>query len=298
MKISSKDFEKVIDELLKDFSDFPFINREYINNILLKFQNKAFTFEGINVVVDLKENDNVYYYLLFQTKSILNQILCQKASCDEEILLGLMIKYGEKIKPYMQKLKIDINNPLYDQYFEEAIINFDNSKDLELHIVNYLKNRFNGKYVPIKSDKQIVFKGKSKISESKKETAKETPIKEVIEEEHYITIGEIDNSPNQKKKKLKVINTEEVTVKQSKPIDKYSYLFNALGLKNTLSNSENSEYNLYISLRYSEFYSLEDFEKTAKISRLSLYEYEKYTVEKIKEKLSRQLDREINLILN
>lgn len=306
MKIKSSDLEKIIDKLLSDFADFSFIDRKYLNDLLMKFQSKTFTFEGITVNVNCEENDNVYYYLLFQAKFLLNQVLCKKAKDDEEILLQLMITYNSKIEPYMKKLKIDTNSPLYDQYLEEAIDSYDGSKDLELYLINYLKNIFNGKYKPEKSNRVLVHKGNghsiNQVEDNK--VSNITSLEKTSNSETFIAIGETDSKPKKasksNKNKQRVVKTEEVTIEKdrNKEKNKYIFLFNFLKLNDSLSKSDNPEYNLYISLRFNKYYSLKEIEETAKISKVSLYEYEKYTVERIKEELNQKLDSEINLILN
>lgn len=162
----------IIETLLKSYSNSSLINEGYITNLLEKLEEK-----------DSSQT-------IFTCKNIINNYLANQAKVDENILFELTIDMASVKERICHKLKLDVNNPIYDDYLMEGILSYDGSKSLDLYLSSFLMQKIKIKYVPLKSSKILEYKDHKTI-ENKKLTSGSEPEK-IVEVPPVITLEEKD----------------------------------------------------------------------------------------------------------
>lgn len=177
--MSDKDLNYITETLLKSYPNSSIINEEYLNNLLNKLQ---------------EENLSDVSQTIFTCKSMINNYLIAMAKKDENVLLELVVDMASVKDRICLKLKLDKNNPLYDEYLMEGILAYDGSKNLELYLSSFLLKKLKMKYVPEKTDKKLVFKGQNN-SLLKEENITTEEIKEVAKQEIVEPIKVVEVTP-------------------------------------------------------------------------------------------------------
>ena len=172
--MNDKEQNYIIETLLKSYSNSSLINEEYITNLLEKLEEK-----------DSSQT-------IFTCKNIINNYLANQAKVDENILFELTIDMVSVKERICLKLKLDVNNPIYDDYLMEGILSYDGSKSLDLYLSSFLMQKIKIKYVPLKSSKILEYKDhktnkdKELISGSEPEKIVEVPPVITLEEKSPI----------------------------------------------------------------------------------------------------------------
>lgn len=172
--MNDKEQNYIIETLLKSYPNSSLINEEYITNLLEKLEEK-----------DSSQT-------IFTCKNIINNYLANQAKVDENILFELTIDMASVKERICHKLKLDINNPIYDDYLMEGILSYDGSKSLDLYLSSFLMQKIKIKYVPLKSSKILEYKDhktnkdKELISGSEPEKIVEVPPVITLEEKSPI----------------------------------------------------------------------------------------------------------------
>ncbi len=176
--MSNKDLIYIRETLLKSYANSSLITEEFISNLL----------------DNLKEEGNLkdVSQTIFTCKKIINDYLVEQARKNENILLELVFDMFSVKERICLKLKLDLKNPIYDDYLMEGILNYDGSKSLDLYLSSFLMQKIKTKYVPEKSSKKLEYKSdeirtlKEKKSIKEEELLKIEPIVEEVIEENLL----------------------------------------------------------------------------------------------------------------
>ena len=319
------DKELVIESLMKKFGQYDFITPQYLDELVSGFYKESFVFEGISIDVDSYQVANSsYYYVLGLCQNILYAILCKKAQYDEEILLNLMLGLTRTVNFVCRKLQRPTDDPIYDDYLQDCIRNYDLSlgQTLDQCVTKYLMKVFNTHYVVERKETNFVYRETNRkqkdntfVEEMPRETKVEEPIidepkksseTEIIQEfdevadDEVVTIEELINNKNEdvvivpiKTPFEKCMDATENIV-GSASYDLVISLFKNLNFKEQTLNSNNEFYDMYVLLRFGfirdSYYSLEEIAYLCQINLEEVYSYEKYTLELMQSKFNKSIN--------
>lgn len=183
--MSDANLKYITDSLLKTYANSSLINEEYIANLLQTLKEE-------NIL-----NDNSQ--VIFTCKSMINNYLVEQAKMNEDILLELVFDMASVKERICLKLKLDVNNFIYDDYLMEGILSYDGSKSLDLYLSSFLMQKVKMKYVPEKTNKKLEYKSKdfnnsnSSSSSEPKKVVEVTPVigesKKVLNEATQDNLG-------------------------------------------------------------------------------------------------------------
>lgn len=196
--MNDKEQNYIIETLLKSYPNSSLINEEYITNLLEKLEEK-----------DSSQT-------IFTCKNIINNYLVEKAKVDENILFELTIDMTSVKERICHKLKLDVNNSIYDDYLMKGILSYDGSKSLDLYLSSFLMQKIKIKYVPPKSSKLLEYKD-HKTNENKELTSGSEPekIAEVspaitLEEKAPIREEDLKVEPSAKEQEVNFLKEDKV----------------------------------------------------------------------------------------
>lgn len=288
--LTTKERKKLIFRLLEKYDSYDFFNEEYVSNLINLFEKETLVIEGIKVSYEDSNNINPSYYLYYKCIDFLNYKLCLMAKSDDDILLQLMLDYTYVIEFVCRRLNCDVDAK-YDEYMKECFFAYNGKLPLYLFVARYLVCQIKGKKITVEDllkEKEIESLSDEKKIKKKKKKSEEFVNKEEVFEEIEDKQDNIDYAYYESKA-LKISN-------ENKP-DYFVNLFNEFNLKDYFLATGDSDFLIYIYLRFEKNISLEIIAEVLNISLKQVIIYEKEVLERIRDEFNTRVDEYLRLVL-
>lgn len=319
MTITNNEKNLIIDSLLKRFKDYEIITYEYISNFIKAYEDEEPSYDGFDLKLsDYPTDTNPYLYISFKIQSFIYNKLCSLATEDADILLTLVSDKMRIVNMIARKFNFTDETKKED-YLMDALTSFNGDDSIDTHITRYVIARIKGvpyetkkeQITRVEAKKETVEVGKTKKGKKKKnrEFTNSVPVivPPVVEEKTQV----IESVPTPEPVVVLEPQTKEETAyelclknchlaKGSKEADEFVQTFLNFGTYDLIDYTNNKEYAMYMLLRFGfvneNYYSLREIALITNLSFKNILNFEKYTVEIMRQHLNAKVDYYYKLV--
>lgn len=311
MFFSKQDYEYLLSSLSKKYSLYNFIDSDYLTNMLDNLMINGYFEDLVLARDDMSKDMNPLFHISFKIQNYLYYKICKLCEEDIEVLLCLVEDKRRIINLILRKMKVEDDGKI-DDYIMNIASLYNGAESFDSFVTRYVMAMIKG--IPFIVEKSVTTNNiqslevdnntKSKKKEKKKKKKNKLKEKPLVDEDKDPLVDNSDSLDFDKEEKLllsDVIFNKCNSCLGSGSKDNFIEMVLMSDLVNSVNNIEDEKFKLYFLMRYGfmneSFYTREEIANILSVELLTIIEYERFTINKLREFMNKVINHYEDYIL-